>query len=103
MRYTCMYGNSREVSERFLRFPRELYDRKTYVQDIGQERKLLAGIHVLSHYFTFLPIIALDENRRTAGRCALTLYEGDEAGYVGFWRRPEDWRKRTAGRGLRGL
>ena len=90
MRYTCMYGNSREVSERFLRFPRELYDRKTYVQDIGQERKLLAGTHVLSHYFTFLPIIALDENRRTAGRCALTLYEGDEAGYVGFFECSED-------------
>ena len=55
------------------------------MQDIAQERKLLAGKHVLSHYFTFLPVIALDEERKTAGRCALTLYEGDPVGYVGFF------------------
>lgn len=85
MKYECRYGSSDEVKKRFLKLPRRLYDKKTYVQNVDQEKQLLDGRHILSKYFCVMPFVLLDESHRTVGRCLLTCYENDAKAYIGYF------------------
>ena len=62
-----------------------LYDKNTYVQDIVLEKQILSGSHILSKYFTVVPIIVLNESGKIASRCLLTFYENDSNAYIGFF------------------
>ena len=85
MRYTLYSENDAFLRARFLAFPEKLYPPERQTQDKKTERQLLLGTHPLSGDFDVFPFLALDENRQTAARCLLTLYPGDENGYVGFF------------------
>lgn len=85
MKYEYRAGSTAEVREQFLKLPRRLYDKSTYVQDIKLEEQLLTGSHVLSCHFKFTPIIVLERQKAVVGRCILTFYEDDPAAYVGFF------------------
>ena len=85
MRYTLYSENDFFLRRRFLDFPQRLYPPERLTQDVKAERQLLLGEHPLSVDFAVYPFLALDENDQPAARCLLTLYPGDENGYVGFF------------------
>jgi len=74
-----------EYVDSFLAFPKELYEGDCYTQNVKDEMELLAGNHILSHYFTIYPYLVIDDNGKTVGRCALTTYEEDDVAYLGFF------------------
>lgn len=90
MAYRPVSGCTDEVKRRFLELPRRLYDKADYVQNIGLEKELLDGSHVLSRYFSVLPIVVLDEAGQTLSRCILTFYEEDPCAYIGFFESVND-------------
>ena len=92
MRYALYSENDAFLRRQFLALPGQLYPPEQRTQDAKTERQLLLGEHPLSRDFRVWPFLALDENRRAAARCLLTVYPGDENGYVGFFEsedRPE--------------
>lgn len=90
MAYRSVSGCTDEVKRRFLGLPRRLYDKADYVQNIGLEKELLNGTHILSKYFSILPIVVLDGTGQTVSRCILTFYEGDPCAYIGFFDSVDD-------------
>lgn len=90
MAYQTVSGCTDEVKRRFLELPRRLYDKADYVQNIGLEKELLDGSHVLSRYFSVLPIVVLDGAGQALSRCILTFYEGDPCAYLGFFESVND-------------
>ena len=85
MRYTLYSENDAFLRRLFLDFPRRLYPPERLAQDKKAERQLLLGTHPLSGNFAVFPFLALDDSGQPAARCLLTLYPGDENGYVGFF------------------
>ena len=85
MRYTLYSENDFFLRRAFLAFPKRLYPPERLAQDHETERQLLLGQHPLSVDFAVYPFLALDENDQPAARCLLTLYPGDENGYIGFF------------------
>ena len=85
MRYTLYSDNDAFLQAQFLDLPRRMYPPERQTQDEATELELLQGTHVLSVDFAVYPFLALDENDQPAARCLLTLYPGDENGYVGFF------------------
>ena len=85
MRYTLYSENDAFLRARFLALPKGLYPTERQTQDEKTEKQLLLGTHPLSVDFAVYPFLALDENDEPAARCLLTLYPGDESGYVGFF------------------
>lgn len=90
MDYRTVSGSTDEVKRRFLELPRRLYDKGDYVQNIGLEKELLEGSHILSRYFSVLPIVVLDGAGQPLSRCILTFYEGDSCAYLGFFESVND-------------
>ena len=86
MNYTVVkiYENKNYINE-FLRLPKRLYDKKNIMQNDSDERSLIDGTHILSHYFDFYPMIVIDENKNTVSRCAVTIYPDDKTAYLGFF------------------
>ena len=78
------------VKAHFLKLPRRLYHKNTYVQNINLEKQLLTGSHILSRYFSVIPIVVLDEHKTAVSRCTLTLYTADPAAYIGFFESVND-------------
>lgn len=75
----------------FLALPKQLYAREHRTQDTKAERAILNGSHPLSGDFTIRAYLATDEaDTSPKGRCVLTYYEDDPAGYVGFFECVED-------------
>ena len=85
MRYYLYTENDPFLRAKFLAFPERLYPSERLTQDKKTERQILLGEHPLSVDFAVYPFLALDENDEPAARCLLTLYPGDENGYVGFF------------------
>lgn len=82
---TVIFGpRSMEHIRDFLALPGRLYDRGELVQNEKQERAVLRGAHVLSHYFTATPILVYEDGRAVS-RGILTVYPGDETAYLGFF------------------
>lgn len=69
----------------FIDFPETLYAKNELMQNKSDELKLLKGTHLLSKYFEAYPFIALDENKKIAARCVLTIYPDRECAYIGFF------------------
>ena len=87
MKYTAKLfsaDNKKELSD-FLSLPKKLYKKNELMQDRSEEKALLRGSHILSRYFCVFPIIALDENRKIAARCVVTIYPDRSCAYFGFF------------------
>ena len=78
------------VKAHFLKLPRRLYHKNTYVQNINLEKQLLTGSHILSKYFSVILIVVLDEHKTAVSRCTLTLYTADPAAYIGLFESVND-------------
>lgn len=96
MAYLTVAGSTDKVKRRFLELPRRLYGKKDNVQNPGLEKELLDGRHILSRYFSVVPIVVLDETGHAASRCLLTFYEEDPCAYLGFFESVND--KAASGR-----
>lgn len=90
MVYRLVSGRADEVKRQFLELPRRLYGKADYVQNIGLEKELLNGTHILSRYFSVLPIVVLDKTGQAVSRCILTFYDGDPCAYIGFFESTDD-------------
>jgi len=75
--------------EDFLRLPKLLYGKKELTQNEAEERQLLLSEHVLSKYFKLTKFLVYQDGE-PAARCAVTLYEGDTAAYLGFFECVDD-------------
>lgn len=73
----------------FLELPQRIYCRKNLMQNLADERAILEGNHVLSHYFTATPILIYDETRAVS-RAVVTVYHGDNKAYLGFFESEND-------------
>lgn len=68
----------------FLDFPEQLYEPEFRTEKREELRDLLAERHVLSRYFTVVPLVVRESGELLA-RCVLTFYPGDETAYLGFF------------------
>ena len=76
--------------QKFLELPGRLYSKKELMQQPEEERKILEGTHVLSHYFTVFPLLVLNEQNVPVSRAALTVYPEDTDAYLGFFESEND-------------
>ena len=89
----------------FLNLPAMLYKKAQLMQDRKMEEAVLAGKHILVQgnlrFLPFLCVSVSEEKESVAGRIALTLYEDEDYGFVGFYECEEEAKK--AGKtGLKG-
>lgn len=75
---------------KFLELPGRLYSRKELMQKPEEERQILTGTHILSHYFTIFPFLVLDENDAPVSRALLTVYPDDTDAFLGFFESEEN-------------
>lgn len=86
MSYTVSeISGDKELVRKFLELPGRLYTKKEIMQQPEEERRILEGTHVLSHYFTVFPLLVLDERGTAVSRAVLTVYPEDPEGYLGFF------------------
>ena len=79
------FSSEEQYIRKFLELPGRLYSRKEIMQQPEEERRILTGTHVLSHYFTVFPLLVLDEEKNPVSRAVLTVYPGDRTAYLGFF------------------
>ncbi len=77
-------SRSKEHIRDFLALPGRIYGSEELMQNEKEERAILKGTHVLSHYFTATPILVYADGK-AASRGILTVYPGDETAYLGFF------------------
>lgn len=86
MSYTVLEISGKEaLIRKFLELPGRLYSKKEIMQQPEEERRILEGTHVLSHYFTVFPLLVLDEGGAAVSRAVLTVYPEDPEAYLGFF------------------
>ena len=69
----------------FLKLPQSLYDKKSRIQNIKDENKILRGTHNLSGYFSVEKYLCYDENEKVIARAITTIYPNKDEAYVGFF------------------
>ncbi|MDO5100422.1 MAG: hypothetical protein Q4D52_02495 [Eubacteriales bacterium] len=74
----------------FLGLPGSLYRPQESMQDIGTERRILNGTHVLSAEARASAWLVTTETEKALARCMLIDYADDEAAYIGFFECVED-------------
>lgn len=75
---------SKEQIQEFLDLPERIYARQEMMQNVKEERAILEGRHVLSHYFTVTPIL-IYEDGRAVSRGIVTVYPDDDTAYLGYF------------------
>lgn len=83
-------GQDKDLVQKFLDLPKRLYTKKEIMQQPDEEKKILEGMHVLSHYFTVFPLLVLNEQDTPISRAVLTVYPGDRNAYLGFFESEND-------------
>lgn len=68
----------------FLALPKRIYTSEELMQKEEEEREILMGNHILSHYFTAIPILVYEEERAVS-RGIVTIYPEDDIAYLGFF------------------
>lgn len=82
---TVIFGpHSKEYIQEFLELPSRIYARQELMQNEEDERAILEGRHVLSHYFTVTPILVYEDGRAVS-RIVVTIYPDDDTAYLGFF------------------
>lgn len=89
-RKVLAFTHEEDLIGRFLELPGKLYTKKTCMQQPEEERRILTGAHVLSHYFSIFPMLVLDENGDALSRAVLTVYPHDPEAYLGFFESVDD-------------
>lgn len=75
---------SKEHIQDFLALPKRIYVKEELMQNEKEERAILRGTHVLSHYFTATPILVYEDDRAVS-RVIVTVYPEDDVAYLGFF------------------
>ena len=83
-------GQDRDLVQKFLDLPERLYTKKEIMQQPDEEKKILEGTHVLSHYFTVFPLLVLNGQDTPISRAVLTVYPDDRDAYLGFFESEND-------------
>ena len=80
--------------EQFLNLPAMLYKKAQLMQDRKMEEEILSGSHILVQgNLCFLPFLCVSLKKgkeSVVGRIALTLYEDEDYGFVGFYESIEE-------------
>lgn len=84
MRAVIFGPRSTEYIQDFLALPKRIYVKEELMQNEKEERAILRGTHVLSHYFTATPILVY-EDERAVSRAVVTVYPEDDFAYLGFF------------------
>ena len=74
-----------DYAEEFFALPKRLYSKRELMQNEKEERSLLGGTHLLSHYFEIYGFVAVDKNGTAVSRCTVTVYPDDSTAYLGFF------------------
>ena len=94
MNYEIKEVREKKEQELFLKIPTMLYEPSKLMQDVKMEEAVLQGIHpLLKDNLRFLPYICTEFSggkESVVGRVALTLYDDEEFGFVGFYESIED-------------
>lgn len=86
MSYTVFeVSGEKELVRKFLTLPGRLYTKREIMQQPEEERRILRGTHVLSHYFTVFPLLVTDDRGLAVSRAVLTVYPQDPEAYLGFF------------------
>lgn len=68
----------------FIKLYHKLYHKRENMQNDIELKQILTNSHVLSKYF-LLHKFCIYEGKKIVGRFAITVYEGDDKGYFGFF------------------
>lgn len=79
------FSKEENLIRKFLALPSRLYRSGELMQQPEEERKILTGTHVLSHYFSVFPLLVVNEQDTVLCRAVLTVYPDDPDGYLGFF------------------
>lgn len=82
------FEDKRRVRD-FIALPKRLYAPEELTQSGAEELALLGGTHILSRYFTVVPILVYRGGRAVC-RAAVTLYPDDAEAYLGFFESEDD-------------
>lgn len=80
---------SQEHIRDFLALPGRIYGKEELMQNRKEERAILRGAHVLSHYFTVTPILVYRDGSAVS-RGIVAAYPDDETAYLGFFESEND-------------
>lgn len=75
---------SEEHINDFLALPKRIYVKEELMQNEKEERAILKGTHILSHYFTVTPILVY-EDERVVSRGIVTVYPEDDFAFMGYF------------------
>lgn len=81
MRAVIFGPRSEKHIQDFLALPGRIYVKEELMQNEKEERAILKGTHILSHYFTITPILVY-EDEKVVSRGIITVYPEDE---FAFW------------------
>lgn len=81
---------SRDFTEKFISLPKRLYSKNEIMQNENDERSLLNGTHILSHYFSLKAFIVTGETGECISRCAVTIYPDDKTAFLGLFESADD-------------
>ena len=93
MELICHTDNTKKTQALFLKLPGKLYGEKS-PQDVKTEKQLLQGKHPLSPDFRVYPFVVTRRGEPVC-RSLLTVYDGDDQAYVGFFEAEQDERAVT--------
>lgn len=80
---------SEEHINDFLALPGRIYVKEELMQNEKEERAILKGRHILSHYFTITPILVYEDGKAVS-RGIITVYPEDEFAFLGFFESKEN-------------
>lgn len=90
MELICHTENTKITQALFLKLPKKLYGKKS-PQDIKTEKHLLQRKHPLSPDFRVYPFVVTRRGEPVC-RSLLTVYDGEDQAYVGFFEAEQDER-----------
>lgn len=82
-------NNDKKAVKDFLSLPKRLYPRNELTQNKSEELALLCGTHILSRYFSVVPILVYRDSKAVS-RAVVTLYPDDDTAYLGFFESKND-------------
>ena len=83
--HVITFSQEESYLKKFLELPGRLYTSRELTQNPEEERQILTGTHVLSHYFTVLPLLVLNDREEPVSRAVLTVYPEDPTACLGFF------------------
>lgn len=79
-----VFEKEEEYIKAFINLPKRLYSKNEIMQNEQEEREILTGTHLLSHYFSVTGLLVMNGNQ-VVSRAVLTIYPKLESAYLGFF------------------